>query len=513
MILRIDRVHADRPFAEAGDPRLAVTDERLGLLAVTGAVGHGRPAPTAVYRTSDLTCIALLRSRHHVHALAFHPELPLLAVGTGAYDGGYFNEGELLLLDLESGRTVSAFHGPTGRTVRGTEWRDGHTLRLSMEPVSKDAWYPQVEHLVDLHRADWRRLEPRSVRGAELGNSTTRPLTAHPLPDPGPVLDRHRPGRGPGGLVHDVRLLDDGRVLVSSDGALLECRLPSGEVSWSVPAAPHGGARLVVAPDQRSAWVHVCPWYVPDLPDSVSRIDLSTGTRTARVRLSAPADLHAGPDGLPVLVPRGSRYVRRADLHLRRGSGTFFCSVGTSRGPDGTYQCWVGAAEPVPVPGAALPLAPDAPPLGEPGPLLDPARSSPRPLFPLSPLPGEDHDGGPGAELPGGDLLQAGARWRREGRRPGDCYVTRRDPVDGTARWVFRTDRPAVVLDTDGTHAYAGYDSGELLALSSVDGTLRGWGRLTLRGAPLVPTALTVTGPGRLLVGTECGRLLDCAVA
>ncbi|MET9793641.1 hypothetical protein [Streptomyces canus] len=32
--------------------------------------------------------------------MTFHPMLPLLTVGTGRYDGGYFFEGELLLLHL-----------------------------------------------------------------------------------------------------------------------------------------------------------------------------------------------------------------------------------------------------------------------------------------------------------------------------------------------------------------------------------------------------------------------------
>ena len=90
MTFRIDRILGDRPFAEAGDPVLAVTDERRGLLAVAGAHEFGGPAPVGVYRTDDLACRALFRSRHPVHAMAFHPTLPLLVVGTGRYDGGYF---------------------------------------------------------------------------------------------------------------------------------------------------------------------------------------------------------------------------------------------------------------------------------------------------------------------------------------------------------------------------------------------------------------------------------------
>ncbi|MEU7122427.1 hypothetical protein [Streptomyces zaomyceticus] len=97
---RIDRILGDRPFAEVGDPVLAVDDVGRGLLAVAGAhvpvAGmheFGITAPVGVYGTGDLVCRALLHEYHPVHAMAFHPGLPLLAVGTGDYDGGYFFEG------------------------------------------------------------------------------------------------------------------------------------------------------------------------------------------------------------------------------------------------------------------------------------------------------------------------------------------------------------------------------------------------------------------------------------
>ncbi|KDN88209.1 hypothetical protein KCH_00590 [Kitasatospora cheerisanensis KCTC 2395] len=57
------------------------------------------------------------------------------------------------------------------------------------------------------------------------------------------------------------------------------------------------------------------------------------------------------------------------------------------------------------------------------------------------------------------------------------------------------------------------YRDGEVLALNLHDGTVRWRERLTVAGVPAVPTALTVTEPGRLLVGTSDGRVLDCAAA
>lgn len=81
----IDRILGDRPFAEIGDPVLAVDDEGRGLLAVAGthvAVADihefGSTAPAGVHGTDDLACRALLRARYPVHAMAFHPRLPSL---------------------------------------------------------------------------------------------------------------------------------------------------------------------------------------------------------------------------------------------------------------------------------------------------------------------------------------------------------------------------------------------------------------------------------------------------
>jgi hypothetical protein len=68
---RIARILGDRPFAEFGDPTLAVDDKGSGLLAVAGANvamagGHefGSPAPVGVYDIDDPACRALLRARY-----------------------------------------------------------------------------------------------------------------------------------------------------------------------------------------------------------------------------------------------------------------------------------------------------------------------------------------------------------------------------------------------------------------------------------------------------------------
>ncbi|MYW97469.1 hypothetical protein G3I59_44385 [Amycolatopsis rubida] len=120
-VLTGQQVLGDGRFAEVGEVRLTETDSRTGCVAVGGSLGHPQWAghsvtsssePTAwnrvgVYRADTLECVHLVSLHWPVNALAFHPELPIPAIGSGAYDGGYFYEGELTVLDLESGRATS----------------------------------------------------------------------------------------------------------------------------------------------------------------------------------------------------------------------------------------------------------------------------------------------------------------------------------------------------------------------------------------------------------------------
>lgn len=90
--------------------------------------------------------------------MAFHPTFPLLVVGTGRYDGGYFFEGQLLLLDLETSTGVSLIEDPLGRQVLALEWLTGQELRVLMAPPDdwqdKKAW--AEGHVVVMRRHDWR---------------------------------------------------------------------------------------------------------------------------------------------------------------------------------------------------------------------------------------------------------------------------------------------------------------------------------------------------------------------
>ncbi|MFJ9886832.1 hypothetical protein ACIQRW_13315 [Streptomyces sp. NPDC091287] len=79
-----------------------------------------------------------------------------LALGTGSYDGGYFFEGALILLDLASGEHRDLFADDCRREVRSLQWLDAHTLRLLLAPP--DDWEDRAAwsegHHVDLTRSD-----------------------------------------------------------------------------------------------------------------------------------------------------------------------------------------------------------------------------------------------------------------------------------------------------------------------------------------------------------------------
>ncbi|MFB7469510.1 hypothetical protein [Kitasatospora sp. NPDC056184] len=421
----VRRVLGTRPFAEAGHPVLTESDGGRGLLAVAGEPGFAGAATVGVYGAGDLRCRAVLRARFPVHALAFHPTAPLLAVGTGAYDGGYLFEGELLLLDWETGATTSLIEPPFGREVLGLTWLDEQALRVLMAPPDdwKDRKAHVEGHLAVVRRADWRSVAPGSVTGADLAG----PRVPAPRPD----------GR------------DEARRVLS---ALSPDREPRRHV-LAVEELPNGAVLATLDQDE-------------DDPERPGRTPLADGL-LLRYRTTGDVDRHDR-------------------LQIRYGSRDYVNEVPRKhRGPE-------------------------QPRLS----VRSPEGDGVQPLFPLSWEPGEIHFPGPGAETDDGDLVHAGTVHHGHGLQPGGSFVVRRAAADGAPRWVFRTDHVAtdLDLDLDGDTVYLAYRNGDLVTLDLHDGTLRRRHRLTVAGVPAVPTALTLTAPGRLLVGTSDGRVLECAV-
>ncbi|MFG2994526.1 hypothetical protein ACGFZK_35390 [Streptomyces sp. NPDC048257] len=194
-----------------------------------------------------------------MRSLAFHPVLPLLAVGTGSYDGGYCFEGELLLVHLDTGEVVSALKHE--REVLDVAWPSWTELRMVLAPP--DDWVDpgarEQGHTAVVSRADWGVVGARDIRAEEVDV----PVAPYARPDRAPRARRLLAKlAGAVGLDWAVRRrvwavegLADGRVLAALDGVLAESWLPSGQRQWAV-GDEEGGRQLVPASDGASVWTN-----------------------------------------------------------------------------------------------------------------------------------------------------------------------------------------------------------------------------------------------------------------
>ncbi|GGU70133.1 hypothetical protein GCM10010211_39720 [Streptomyces albospinus] len=533
--LTVRRVFGDQPYTEVGHPGTAVRDERLGLLAVAGGLRHpqwpGRDAAKGwtrtrigVYDADAPRCRQLLRARWSVSALRFHPTLPLLAIGTGAWS----HEGELLLLNLASGRVLSLLAEP--RNVCGLRWSDARTLEVFLTPDDDvleaggdSALRAVVEH------DDW----------SAAGNPTSAPspgelhpydseleLVALPPDDRVPPLLAQIDGAAPGprrGPVWAVESLPGGRILAALEGTRLECWGPDGTREWSAPDPdPQGGGReILLAPDRRSAWVNTSArtrwdghgWH--ERPYPIDRLSVDDGTvRTTvdpgfAVACTRRADgwlalrdcRHSVARPVTVLVSPGHREAVRLELG---GYDLFNHHFPVRHSPELLFLQGESTQ-----PAAGKQIVRVDPPDGTTG--------TPRihRLFPLEWDADRDAHlfGGPAVHLADGRgpaLVHAGTVHHPHGLRPGGAFVVRRRMPDGAPDWVFTTDTQTTGLDTDGETVYVAGNSGEVVALCAADGTVRDRRTLRIDGFPADPLSLTAAGPDRVLIGTVDGRIADC---
>jgi hypothetical protein len=169
---------------EIGIPRSIAVDEQRGLVAVGSRddglswTDAGEPVRgprqhwIRVYERDTLRSLRLVNSALPVNSLAFHPTQPLLAAGTGSYDGGMIFYGELLLIHLDSGSVVSALgESREVRTVVWRSWRHGRVLDLGLAPYTDDELRMEA-HTVGfdavVERADWLSVAPGSIEEREL---------------------------------------------------------------------------------------------------------------------------------------------------------------------------------------------------------------------------------------------------------------------------------------------------------------------------------------------------------
>ncbi|REE97035.1 PQQ-binding-like beta-propeller repeat protein [Thermomonospora umbrina] len=526
-MLMIRRVLGGGPFAETGDARVVAVDERLGVTIVGGFGGRLQwagdgtadrlsDALLGVYDLDGAVCRWLHRPRWPVNAVAVHPSLPLVAVGTGSYDGGYFFEGELLLLDLAAGTVTSLLPHP--RQVRSLAWRDARTLDFVLAPA--DDWEnPQAHsqgHRCTAVRDDWAAPGPL---GSEETAAPAGPCS--PSPDgrpPEEVLNDLSGGRRePRRQVWAVEVLPDGRILAASEGIALECWEPSGRRAFTVPDAA-GGRQIRVTPDGGSAWVVLNrrPRRTEDGrrcdPGSAARFSLADGAHTAVLAPGFSLTLAARTDGWmalrdvdldsagqeALLVSPGGEEAGRVRLgefdlinhpFAVRHSPELFFLRGGRHGDD----------------------------VGKRVARLDPVTHAVTDLFPLEWDTARDGHlfGGPVAHVrdaAGEALVHGGAVHNGRGLLPGNAFVVRRALPGGTVAWVFTTDHNVTSLDiADGT-VYVALTCGTVVALDAVTGEPRWSHRLRIGAVPAVALSLAAPSPDRLVLGTTDGRILDCSV-
>ncbi|MFB9931037.1 hypothetical protein ACFORO_21835 [Amycolatopsis halotolerans] len=496
-VLTVQQVLGDGRFAEVGDVRLTETDSRTGHVAVGGALGRplwaghsvaSSSGPTAwnrvgVYRADTLECVHLVRLYWPVNALAFHPELPILAIGSGSYDGGYFYEGELTVLDLESGHATSLLKDR--REVTGLRWRDRHTLDAKISVPTEDDENELGTTTMDVAIAvpDWRAAKARSLQV----NGVAVAPTATPF---APEKRRRQ--------AWAVAALSDGRILASLDRVAVECWSATGEREWSVPASGVG-CQLYVDPAENTAVLNTWTGWTGSA-STVERVRLADGhvepvrtlDRPAVVVTDETGQLAIRPETGPTeVLPSDSRVeLGRYDLinhffDIRRAPTLLFLQGMGARAHE---DKWIVA--------------------------FDPTRQRTERLFPLEwdAAQGRQLFGGPGVFVDG-SIVHATAVHNGAGLLPGNSCVVRRSYPDGKAQWVFTADHQVTAMDTIGCTVYVAFNSGEIVALDATDGQLLGRQHLQVNGHPVVPLSMSAAAPNRLIIGTLDGRVLVCDTA
>ncbi|WP_433464736.1 hypothetical protein [Spirillospora sp. CA-128828] len=517
--LIVDRVLGDRPFAEIGFPSVAAVSELRGVVVAGGRVGppgwqpgtltSGRSTRhIGVYDLDGLRCRSLIPSRWPVNTIAFHPVLPLAAIGTGSYDGGFFYEGELLLLDLLSGETVSAF--APAREVRSARWLNERRLDLVLaatddESGKGDTW----GFAASIARDDWTALPAKAIGPAELAGERV------PSVPPGASEAALRTLESlsaacrnmtftPRRQVRAVEPLRDGRVLAALDGVRLESWLPSGLREWVAPVPGGGGRRIVVTPDQQAAWVEIqwAPgWDGPRVryrPNGVELLSLQNGEVLRPAGSKTPVAVTGRQDGWVMLLDT---------RHAPTEAGTTLVSPDQQESAPldlGQYEfantTFVVRRSP-----ELLFLQPT--PQGVWIAALDPSGMV-RPLFPLDWDAGRGIriSGGPGVRLP--DALVHAGTVVPSGHRRIEAFVVRRR-ADGEPEWVFECEAVVTAMDAAEDTVLVALDSGEVVALGAADGRPRWRQSLTFHGMPTSGTSLAIPEDGRVLIGTADGRILD----
>ena len=193
--VRVVQVLAAGPFCEIGNPA-AVAVSSSGLIAVGGELGNlewsglrprgFRRHRVAVYVDPTLECRRLVQLRWRVNDLAFSSDGSVLAIATGSYDGGYSYEGELVIVDVVSGRTASLL--TEEREVLAVSWLRNGAIEATLQRRSDQP--PNDQTRITIAPATWSGFNDRAVTVADYPAEV--PEAPQPRPSPIPLLQESR---------------------------------------------------------------------------------------------------------------------------------------------------------------------------------------------------------------------------------------------------------------------------------------------------------------------------------
>lgn len=272
-----------------GRPTKLSRDEKRDLVAVAGEFGllywparatydgHRLRHRVSVFRRGESRPVAVFDgAAFPINDLAFHPSEPIIAVATGAYDGGYAFEGELLLWNWETG-IVRRPLGASREVVR-CRFLDAARLALLLRPPTDED--EPAATLFSYVLDDFR-----DARQQGLSNDDPR------------LANLHRADPAAFGVESNTKAVDDdGEIREALSFDRYESRHRVWDVGWMGPAmlgVVHDGCLLELWSD--------------------------AGERVQRFRPADEADDH----GVQILRAKEGVFVHCFDPRLRNGSSLF----------------------------------------------------------------------------------------------------------------------------------------------------------------------------------------------
>lgn len=522
-VLNVRRLLCAGAFREIGDPQAAACDD--DHVVVGGTLGYPQWAardltsrslragwfPLAVYRRQDLGCVWAFTCRYPVNAIAIHPSGRLAAVGTGAYDGGYAFEGQLHIVDLHSGRRTSVLNDD--RSIEHVAWLDERRLEVFTPPATDEEYdWDQPTQARAVLEGNWGQVGERALslsegpqEAARSSTTSNTDLVSRLAEEAGHAWAKEEP-------VWDLALAPVQTVVACRRRVAAEAwSLDKGEIMWRQDTAGTG-AQLFMAPDGAHVLSNSAPaWWrqgqdEPQLGE-LTWFDAETGNQVRQQALPGPQLVVEASDGRRLVRSVGSdrRQVSRFavlaadgklggfyedtgyDLfnhYLRvRSSPDLLVLVGSEKEP---YENkWFGRVE-----GTRIER-----------------------LFPLSWLENRRAFGGPGYLLDRGRgkrlLVHGGAFHDWSGLHAGGAFIAARNYANGHVEWQVAVDSQVADLDLDGTQMVGLLNDGTLIGIDAESGTLLWSEILTVEGRAVVTLCMRVSGPGRFLVGTLDGRIVE----